>query len=102
LTAKTAKPSKAAKRAKAPSHKKASAAKSRRTLAAPKKPATAVATRPAAKQTPAAPASAQPAEHESLTHRIGSAFKAVVDTLAEAEQLHRRLDPDPSKDIAPE
>jgi hypothetical protein len=56
---------------------------------------------PAAKQPPAAPASAPPA-HESLTHRIGHAFQAVVDTLADAEQLHHRLDPDPSKDVAPE
>jgi hypothetical protein len=54
----------------------------------------------AAKQAPAAPASAPP--HDSLTHRIGNAFKAVVDTLADAEQLHHRLDPDPSKDVAPE
>ncbi|MFZ3354659.1 MAG: hypothetical protein WA268_27745 [Xanthobacteraceae bacterium] len=69
---------------------------------APKKLDPIAATPPAAQQQPATPASAPVPAHESLSHRIGSAIKAVVDTLADAEQLHRRLDPDPSKDVDPE
>lgn len=93
---------KPAKRAKAPSAKKVSAAKPSRKTVAPKKLDPIAATPPAAQQQPATPASAPVPAHESLSHRIGSAIKAVVDTLADAEQLHHRLDPDPSKDVDPE
>jgi hypothetical protein len=91
-----------AKRTKGPSTKKVSAAKPSRKILAPKKPDPIAATPPAAQQQPATPASAPAPAHESFSHRIGSAIKAVVDTLADAEQLHHRLDPDPSKDVDPE
>jgi hypothetical protein len=90
------------KRPKAPSPKKVSAAKPSRKILAPKKSDPIAAIPPAAQQQSATPASAPVPAHESLSHRIGSAIKAVVDTLADAEQLHRRLDPDPSKDVDPE
>jgi hypothetical protein len=92
---------KVAKQTKVPSRKRTSAAKLRRKAAAPPKPK-AVAATPVANNQPASAATATPPAHESLAHRIGGAFKAVVDTLTDAEQLHHRLDPDASRDPDPE
>jgi hypothetical protein len=92
---------KAAKRSKTGRKTKRAASKTRRKTASPKQPKAPKQPQAVAPQAkPAAKESAAP--HESLAHRIGGAFKAVVDTLADAERLHRQLDPDPSKDIAPE
>lgn len=93
---------KPAKRAKAPNGNRTTAAKPPRKVVAPKMPkATAAVTPPTTSTLAPAPASA-PSPHESFSHRIGSAFKAVVDTLTEAEQLHHRLEPNPSRDPDPE
>lgn len=41
-------------------------------------------------------------QRESFTHKIAGAFEAAVDTLVDAEELHHRLDPDPTRDPDPE
>jgi hypothetical protein len=91
---------KAPKRAKAARKTTRAASGARRKTAAPRKPKAAA---PEKKPQAAAPAAKEgTAPRESLAHRIGDAFKAVVDTLSDAERLHRQLDPDPAKDIDPE
>jgi hypothetical protein len=91
---------KTVKRAKDSARKKAAVAKQRRKITAAKQAGAAAGKEPAATPQPAA--LARTTARETLTHKIAGAFKAVVDTLAEAEQLHHRLDPDPSKDTDPE
>jgi len=94
---------KAAKRTKAVRRTKRAASKTRRKAASPEMPRAAAPTEPqAAAPQPKSAVKAGAAPRESLVHRIGGAFKAVVDTLADAERLHHQLDPDPTKDIAPE
>jgi hypothetical protein len=85
------------RKTKTSAHRKRAATKPRR-KAAPPKQAKSAARKNTAK--PAGRPSAKPPE--TLAHKIAGAFKAVVDTLADAEQLHHRLDPDASQDIAPE
>jgi hypothetical protein len=63
---------------------------------APKQPASQPSTPEQSAGQPSAPAP------ESLSHRIAGAFKAAIDTVSEAEQLHRRLDPDPARGPDPE
>jgi len=91
---------KAAKRAEAPDRKKAGVAKTRSATAAPKKSSATPNEKRAAPRQPVSQPST-PAR-ESLSRKIGGAFKAIIDTLSDAEQLHRRLDPDPTRDPDPE
>ena len=64
--------------------------------AAPVKPAPIVLAKPAPKQ------SVPPPRRKSIVQRIEGAVTAAVDILTDAEQLHHRLDPDPSRDRDPE
>jgi hypothetical protein len=96
-----------AKKTKTSAKKKHSALKAQRKATAPKK-----ATPKKAKSV--APKKAKPVatekstgqsvvkRQESFSHKVAGAFEAVVDTLVDAEQLHRRLDPDPTRDHDPE
>jgi hypothetical protein len=91
---------KAPKRTKAARKTKRAASKTRRKTATPKKLKAAAPTKPQAPAPQAQPATKPSgAPRESLAHRIGGAFKAVVDTLSDAERLHHQLDPDPTKGL---
>jgi hypothetical protein len=79
--------SKARKKAKT-SSKKGTMAKTRRKVVAPKKFKSGKAR--ARKPIPKAP--------ESFSQKVAGAFHAIVDTLSEAEQLHRKLDPGVSRE----
>jgi hypothetical protein len=96
IKARKARPSKNRRAAAAKSTTRAAA----RTKAPHKKKASAATPPPAATKQPERPAGVPP--RQSFSHRIAGAFKAVVDTLADAEQLHHRLDPDPTRDLDPE
>ena len=82
------------RKAKAPASKKRSTVKTRsKKQTSPKKPKK---VKSAAKKKPARkPVARKP---ESLSHKIADAFKAVVDTLVDAEQLHHKLEPEISPD----
>jgi predicted lipid-binding transport protein (Tim44 family) len=101
-----------ARKTKTSAKKNRSAVKARRKVATPKKAAPKKATpkktksvapknaKPAAKKKPTGqPAAKQP---ENFLHKVAGAFEGVVDTLVDAEQLHHRLDPDPTRDLDPE
>jgi hypothetical protein len=80
---------KANKKAKA-SSKKGTMAKNRRKTVAPKKSKSVV--RKARARRPIPKAS------ENLSQRVAAAFHTIVDTLSDAEQLHRKLDPGVSRE----
>jgi hypothetical protein len=80
---------KATKKAKT-SSKKGTMAKTRRKAVAPKKSKSAVRKARARKPIPKA--------SESLSQRVAAAFHTIVDTLSDAEQLHRKLDPGVSRE----
>jgi hypothetical protein len=65
-------------------------AKTRRKAVAPKKSKSVV--RKARARKPIAKAS------ESLSQRVAVAFHTILDTLSDAEQLHRKLDPGVSRE----
>ena len=81
--------SKATKKAKT-SSKKGTMAKTRRIAAAPKKSKSVVRKVRARKPIPKAT--------ESLSQRVAAAFRTIVDTLSDAEQLHSKLDPGVSRE----
>jgi hypothetical protein len=81
--------SKATKKAKT-SSKKGTMAKTRRIAVAPKKSKSVVRKVRAKKPIPKA--------SESLSQRVAAAFHTIVDTLSDAEQLHRKLDPGVSRE----
>ena len=81
---KTAAPKTAAPKAAAPK------------AAAPTKSAPITLAKPAPKE------NVPPPRRKSIVQRIEGAVSAAVDILTDAEQLHHRLDPDPSKDRDPE
>ena len=64
------------------------------------------ATRKTAKRKAAAKKRAKPARRKAtrkgLLAELSGGFEAVIDTLSEAERLHRRLEPRPSLDREPE
>jgi hypothetical protein len=39
-----------------------------------------------------------PKASESISQRVAAAFNTIVDTLSDAEQLHRKLDPGVSRE----
>lgn len=94
-----------ARNTKTSAKKKRTAVKTRRKIAAPKR-IKSVAPKQAKSggKKPAADATATLAEKpsESFSHNVAGGFKAVLDTLVDAEQLHHRLDPDPAGDPDPE
>jgi hypothetical protein len=71
------------------SSKKGTKAKTRRKAGAPKKSKSAKETR-VGKPIPKAP--------ESFSQKVATAFHTIVDTLSDAEQLHRKLDPGVSRE----
>jgi hypothetical protein len=79
--------------------RKAAVAKKRRKVAAkvsaPKK------FQPISEAKPAAKA-AVPPPRKTIVERLEGAVGAVADIFTDAEQLHHRLDPDPSRDPDPE
>lgn len=81
--------SKATKKAKT-SSKKGTMAKTRRIAVAPKKSKSVVRKVRAKKPIPKA--------SESLSQRVAAAFHTIVETLSDAEQLHRKLDPGVSRE----
>jgi hypothetical protein len=81
--------SKATKKAKT-SSKMGTMAKTRRIAVAPKKSKSVVRKVRAKKPIPKA--------SESLSQRVAAAFHTIVDTLSDAEQLHRKLDPGVSRE----
>ena len=81
--------SKATKKAKTSSKKRA-IAKTRRKTVAPKKSKSVGRKARARKPIPKA--------SESLSQRVAGAFHTIVDTLSDAEQLHRKLDPGVSRE----
>ncbi len=81
--------SKATKKART-SRKKGKMAKTRRKAVAPKKSKSVVRKARARKPIPKA--------SESLSQRVAVAFHTVLDTLSDAEQLHRKLDPGVSRE----
>ena len=80
--------SKATKNAKTSS--KGAMAKTRRKVVAPKKFKSVVRKARVMKPIPKAP--------ESFSQKVAGAFHAIVDTLSDAEQLHRKLDPGVSRE----
>jgi hypothetical protein len=81
--------SKATKKTKT-SSKKRTMAKTRRKTAASKKSKSVVRKARDKKRTPKA--------SESFSQRVAAAFHTIVDTLSDAEQLHRKLDPGVSRE----
>ena len=81
--------SKATKNAKT-SSKKGTMAKTRSKVVAPKKFKSVVRNARVMKPIPKAP--------ESFSQKVAGAFHAIVDTLSDAEQLHRKLDPGVSRE----
>jgi hypothetical protein len=81
--------SKATKKAKT-SSKKRTKAKTRRKAVASKKSKSAL--RKARDKRP------PPKASESFSQRVAAAFHTIVDTLSDAEQLHRKLDPGVSRE----
>lgn len=81
--------------ANASASKKRAAAKAAKSVAKKKVAAKKVAN----KKTTVKPAAKQ---SESLAHKVAGAFRAVLDTLTDAERLHHRLEPDPTRDPDPE
>ena len=81
--------SKAIRKAKT-SSKKGTMAKTRRKAVAPKKFKSVVRKARARKPISKAP--------KSFSQKVAGAFHAIVDTLSEAEQLHRKLDPGVSRE----
>ncbi|MFZ0150515.1 MAG: hypothetical protein WBG18_08150 [Xanthobacteraceae bacterium] len=81
--------SKATKKAKT-SSKKRTMAKTRRKAVASKKSKSVLRKARDEKPTPKA--------SESFSQRVAAAFHTIVDTLSDAEQLHRKLDPGVSRE----
>ena len=80
-----------ARKAKVSARPKRSTLKTRRKLATPKT------VKLAAKRKPARKRVAQK-KPEAFSRKVADAFKAVVDTLVDAEQLHHKLDPEVSRE----
>ena len=82
--------SKATNKAKT-SSKKGTMPKTRRIAVAPKKRSKSAVRKVRARKP-------IPKASESLSQRVAAAFHTIVDTLSDAEQLHRKLDPGVSRE----